>query len=486
MSKISLIDWMVVLLAGVMTVSCSQDNIMPEPERPVRPELEEDRLKDSVYVYTYGFYLWQEELPDWRSNIRERTAHFRSAEELLTALKGYARDESGELYDRYSFLDRWGTVNAEVQQGLAGSFGIDVRYLNDDELYIKRVDIGSPAYSAGIRRGWRVMRVNGRTDLSLASMERDNFTFLFNALDAGTITLGLVRPDGSEVSVELARKSYQLQPILARQVYAVGGKRIGYFAFDVFISTLNERNNPTYVKGQLDRLMEEFEGEGVQELIVDLRYNGGGAVITAEYLSNLLAPATANGQLMYTSKANEGLVRFLHSRGSDIDLSPVYFNKVNGLNINRIYFLVTESTASASELLINNLEPYMDVKLIGEHATYGKPVGYFPWDIRGVDLYAVSFQMFNAKGYGDYFSGMGVDKEVYDDLTRDFGDPAESMIAEALYYAAHGRFSADGVNRRAGIRAADGNTVSSHLNRALDRQERKGMYVFDVHNFFRN
>ncbi|SEK70779.1 S41 family peptidase [Parapedobacter koreensis] len=466
------------LLLGSMFVGCSRDTVMPELERPARTDTQEDRLKDQVYMDTYQIYLWQEDLPDWFSDVRGNTSRYNSADAVLEALKGYARDDEGNPYDRFSFLDRWGTVNAEVQQGLAGSFGLDVRYQDDERLYVKKVDIGSPAYAAGIRRGWQLLQINGNSDLSLAALERDNLDFLFNALSDTHISLSLRKPDGGEVSISLDRGNYQLQPISAHQLFTVGAKKVGYFAFDSFISTLNSRGNATYVKNQLDQLVAEFEDAGIQELIVDLRYNGGGAVVTAEYLSNLLAPTTVGNRLMYTNKINGGLEDFLQAEGVFLDFSPVHFNKVNALNLQRIYFLVTEGTASASELLINNLKPYMDVKLIGEHLTYGKPVGYFNWNISGVDLYAVSYQTFNALGEGDYFSGMPVDKLVYDDLTRDFGDVQEDMVAEALYHAANGHFSAEGVGLQSSGQTSSAKRTSVHINRVLDRHGTKGMYHF--------
>lgn len=461
-----------------MAAGCNRQTVMPELERPTRPDTDEDLLKDSVYHYTYGFYLWQADLPDWFGDLRGYTRQYNSADAVLETLKGYARDGNGNPYDRFSFLDRWGTVNAEIQQGYAGSFGFDVRYNNDTDLYIKKVDAGSPAYQRGLRRGWQIIQINGIGNLSLSSMEQDNFAFLFDALDAGQISLVLRKPDGDEISIEMERGNYQLQPIMSQKLYDVVNKKVGYFAFDIFVSTLDNRGNPTYVKNQLDQLMAQFESEGVEELIVDLRYNGGGSVATAEYLSDLMAPAAVGDGLMYTNKINGGLEGFLNNYGVRVDFSPVHFNKTNSLNLNRIYFLVTEGTASASELLINNLQPHMDVKLIGEHATYGKPVGFFNWDILGVDLYAVSFQTFNSAGYGDYFSGLPVDKVVVDDLTRDFGDPQEDMIAEALYYAKNGSFSPDNQNLQSNTYKRPVGKRLDRLNRVLDRHGSKGMYVF--------
>ena len=479
MNMIRLMRLTVLLLLLSTAAGCNRETIMPEPERPARPDTNEDLLKDSVYHYTYGFYLWQADLPDWFGDVRNHTRQYNSADAVLETLKGYARDGAGNPYDRFSFLDRWGTVNAEIQEGYAGSFGFDVRYNNDTDLYVKKVDIGSPAYQQGIRRGWQIVQLNGTSDLSLASMERDNFAFLFGALDAGQISLVLRKPNGNEVAVDMQRGNYQLQPIMSQKTYNVAHKKVGYFAFDIFVSTLDNRGNPTYVKDQLDELMASFEAEGAEELIVDLRYNGGGAVATAEYLSDLLAPIAVGDGVMYTNKVNNGLDDFLRNHGVRIDFSPVHFHKTNNLNLHRIYFLVTEGTASASELLINNLSPHIDVKLIGEHTTYGKPVGFFNWNILGVDLYAVSFQTFNSAGYGDYFSGMPVDKVVFDDLTRDFGDAQEDMIAEALYYAENGTFSTDNESLQATARMRLSGSSSNRINRTLDRHGRKGMYTFN-------
>lgn len=458
------------LLTAQFLAGCRESSVMPELERPDRGDTNEDRLKDSVYIYTHLFYLWQDDLPD-----QFPTRNYNSADAVLEALKSYAKDTEGNPYDRFSFLDRTGTVDAEIQQGLVGSFGFDVRYNNDTDLYVKKVDPQSPAHTAGIQRGWQVRSINGVGDLSLASMERDNFAFLYGALDGSTINLELQKPNNETVSVNLRRQNYQIQPVLAHRIYTAGAKKVGYFAFDMFVSTVDFNGAPTYIKSQLDQLIQQFEATGIEELIVDLRYNGGGAVVTADYLANLLAPPTVGHGLMYSYKINDEL----EEAGWDEDIfPPQYFDKPNGLHLDRIYFLVTEGTASASELLINTLKPHMDVKLIGEKNTYGKPVGFFAWDIMNVDLYAVSFQTFNSAGYGDYFSGLTVDKVVYDDLTRDFGDRQEAMTAAALHYAETGGFSATAPNLQLSTRVSGATADVSDLNRALDRHGNKGMYRF--------
>lgn len=424
----------------------------------------EGRLRDSVYFYTYYFYLWQDQLPTSYATHQHRTA-----DALLNALKNYTKNGSGEVLDRYSFLDREGTINRELQEGILGSFGFDIRYLNETELYVKKVDIGSPAYQAGIRRGWKITEINGRIDLSLASMEQDNYQFLFSAITAPQIALKLRPPSGNEVSISLYAATFNYKPIMKSAVLEAGSKKVGYFALDAFVSN-------QLIRAELDGIMNSFHSAGVTELIMDLRYNGGGDVATANYITNLLAPISVNNTLMNSYVINNTL----RMEGWDLFLFyPTYFSKTNALELDRVYFLVTSGTASASELLINNLTPHMDVKIIGDNLTYGKPVGYFGWDIMGVDLYAVSFQTLNSLGQGNYFDGLPPHKIVRDGLTYDFGDPREWMTAEALYYATHGSFSTGtGIQQSLGRSARQFHHNGRDINEGIDSRSRKDMFDF--------
>lgn len=468
-------NYAAVLLLALFFVGCEKvDSDVVMPERPHvgsdDPEGEysyfrnssEGKLRDSVYFFTYYFYLWQDQLP------RSFAVHnYRTADGLLEALKGYARDGDGVLVDRFSFLDRAGTINQELQEGVIGSFGFDIRYYTETDLYVKKVDLGSPAYQAGMRRGWRITEVNGRRDLSLASMEQDNFQFLFDAIYGDQVQLKVKNPAGLEQSIQLQAAQFSYKPIITHQIFDLGPQKVGYLAFDAFTSL-------SLIRTQLDGIINSFEAAGVKKLIFDLRYNGGGDVATANYISNLLVPSSAHTKLMNYYKINSTL----QMEGWDLFLFyPSYYNKLNSLELERIYFLVTGGSASASELLINNLSPYVDVKLVGDSRTYGKPVGYFGWDIMGVDLYAVSFQTFNADHEGDYFDGLPVDKLVGDDLSRDFGDPLEWMTAEALYHAEHGSFPASSMLQQS-LGKGVPQTLGRDLNKVLDRQGRKDMFDF--------
>lgn len=424
----------------------------------------EAKLRDSVYFYTYYFYLWQDKLPGSFA-----TFNYRTAEQLLNELKTYAKGPDGQPYDRYSFLDRSGIINQEIQEGRMGSLGFEVRYQTESDLYIKKVDIGSPAYLAGLRRGWQLTAINGRQDLSLAAMEQDDFLFLFNALYSNSINVSAKDPQGQEYSFTIQSGLYNLQPIITQKVFDLGSKKVGYFAFDSFVSLQQ-------IRSQLDQVFANFASAGAKDIIIDLRYNGGGDVSTANYISNLVAPLSAHNKLMNRYIIN-GLLKF---EGWDMFLfGPEFYNKQNALDPEHIYFLVTNGTASASELLINNLTPYVDVTIIGDEVTYGKPVGYFGWDILGVDLYAVSFQTLNALGEGHYFNGMPYDKWAKDDLTKDFGDPDEVMTAEALYHIQHGSFLPEALTLNMSVaKRGIGAAFNQDLNKELESKKFKGMFDF--------
>jgi hypothetical protein len=166
-------------------------------------------------------------------------------------------------------------------------------------------------------------------------------------------------------------------------------------------------------------------------VVVDLRYNGGGYVNVAQILGDYLAPASANGGVMMTEKFNN---KYSSYNSTD------FFSKKGSLNLNRIFFIVGSGTASASELLINSLKPYMDVVLLGASKTHGKPVGYFPIPVGNWYILPVSFYTVNKAGEGNYYGGLPLNHQVADGLDKDWGDLSESSLASAISYISTGAF----------------------------------------------
>ena len=235
-----------------------------------------------------------------------------------------------------------------------------------------------------------------------------------------------LKPDNSATTINLNAASYQSYPVILDSVYSVGGKKFGYFSFNSFLGDTTEIYN------EFSRIFNRFAAANIDDVVVDLRYNGGGYVSVSEKLANYLASSSANGGLMMAQKYNDKYTQYN---------SVSYFRKLGFLNLSRIFFIVSNSTASASELLINNLRPYMHVELVGPSKTYGKPVGCFPIPVGDWYIFPVSFRTTNKNNEGNYFNGLAINNQVADGLDKNWGDLSESAFASTVNYIVNGAFS---------------------------------------------
>jgi C-terminal processing protease CtpA/Prc len=236
----------------------------------------------------------------------------------------------------------------------------------------------------------------------------------------------------------VTKRTYGLDPVPAFAVINRDAQALppaGYVALRTFI-------------GPADALLAEafaqLELAGVQDVVVDLRYNGGGLISVAENLANLLGGGLS-GSVMYDLKNNE-----LHR---DRDVRVFFAQAAGAVSLSRIAFITTGASASASELVPNVLEAYKhaDVALVGAK-TYGKPVGQRPFELQGCDtiVYVVSIRLVNGEGDGSYYGGLpdvpvsglpafsGPLCDADDDLTHEQSDPAEASTAAALEWLATG------------------------------------------------
>lgn len=473
---------LILLIAGIC-VSCQDDELIPTIRNSATVDLVidksqtfldndlESKLRDSVWYYYKQLSLWDYSiLPNDISKMDEAgylrsayTQYFSTSEDVLSFLMAnmpYNRGV-GKSIDKYSFLDRYGSINNSLNGGTINSFGFEPFFLQNSLsadnafLYIKLVDRGSPAFYAGLRRGDRIVKVNGASNIDYNAQYAQNFSFLNAAFSASYLMLIVERTDGQLESINISRgSSYIYDALISDKVITYGTKKVGYLAFSSFADVAAT----TKMYRDFERLFSSFEQSGIDELVVDLRNNGGGYVSTAEYLANKIAPVSANEKLMLTYGTN-AYVKDLEYLAGEFD--PVYFQKSNSLDLDRVYFLVSDETASASELLINTLRPYMDVVLVGtistdssgkqtNDRTYGKPVGFFKKDLFGtLGLYVTSFQMFNAAGVGRYYDGFSSHIHVREYLNfYDFGDERETMLSAALQDMDTGVRSASGSIRQ--------------------------------------
>jgi C-terminal processing protease CtpA/Prc len=365
-------------------------------------------IKDSTLLYSKDLYLWYDQIP---STFNAQS--YSDPNAIMEAIRQYSTEPgfSGPV-DKWSFGMKQ-TDWDNLSNGVSGDFGMSVFFFKEGDLRVKSVERSSPAGIAGIHRGWRITRINGSTNITTS-----NADFISNAVwNSASGNFTFQKPDGSTVDMNLTAATYREHPVYLDTVYSINSKKIGYFSLNSFLGDTAELYN------EFGRVFNRFAAAGINDLIVDLRYNGGGYVTVQQKLADWLAPSSANGQLMMKEQFNNKYTDY-----NTVD----NFQKLGSLNLTRIYFIVSHSTASASELLINNLKPFMNVQLIGPNKTYGKPVGFFPVPVSDWYIFPVSFRSTNNQGQGNYFNGMDLNSQVADGLDKDWGDVTESCLQDAL------------------------------------------------------
>jgi hypothetical protein len=274
----------------------------------------------------------------------------------------------------------------------------------------------------------------------------------------------------------------------------VGSKKIGYMAYARFSDSNNSET-------ALTNVFAKFSSGGVTDLVIDLRYNGGGFVSSAEHLINLIAPSSSNGKVMFSETFNDLLQsgkatilknqpltdqdgKIQYSNGKMVTYADVSYTvadntyniaKEGSVNsISKVVFITTDRTASASELVINSLRPYVDVKTVGA-TSYGKPVGFFPIRIGKYDVYMSMFSSKNAAGQGDYYAGFTPDASKSDDVTRDFGNPLEISFSSAISYINTGLFTSSTSNQTMSLSGTSSASSSVNVKNIFNPVEFKGM-----------
>ena len=400
------------ILAVVMT-GCSSSNSSA-------PECSAATEKDFVLEAARDAYLFLDLLP-----ASVDVSRYATATDLLNDLTASARAQNKDRH--FSYLT---TPEAEQQffsEGTSVGFGISFSKRNVDHLFITQVFAGSAASLAGFSRGEEIMAigVDPATLVTVSALVASNeLNNAFGPSQAGVQrTIRVATPTGF-TDRTLTKGTFSIDPVPEyKLIERTNTTPIGYVNLRSFIS-------PAEVP--LRAAFRAFQARGVTDVIVDLRYDGGGLVSLAETLAKLLSSGR-DGQTMYSSKFNSR-----HTNDQRTVLFTADTDSVSGLNI---AFITTGATASASELVINILEPYAKVAIVGA-TTYGKPVGQYAFDQKGcnVRLRLVTFKNVNSNNEGDFFSGLpdatfsGKFCSASDDVSKPQGDPAEGSTATALHW----------------------------------------------------
>jgi C-terminal processing protease CtpA/Prc len=478
---------LVYLPLGVLLFSACQkrvEQIATPPQTPGQPVVTTsalDKLRDSVYLFSKEVYLWEDLIPAYEQfNPRQ----YQGSTELAAASGIMNAIRKLQPLDRFSFVTSRDKSEG-LQTGQNVDYGFFVKAASIDvaepidsvHWYVTYVYDQSATGRAGVQRGWYINKINGAPlGYDQASITTLNNTF-FGATTSASFEF--VKPDGTVTAANLSKTSFISNSILYKSVINAGGKKVGYLVFNQFFG------EPS--RTELNEAFGMFKSAGINDLIVDLRYNPGGSTETQDALANHIAPAAASNKVMYkyvfNKKMQSGNFPLLKTRAGFGNVSfaesvnTEKFGVTGGLNLSRVFFIVTRSSASASELIINNLKPYMEVKLIGD-TTYGKPVGFFPIDINNLSIYPISFKTVNSAGNADYYNGFAPDKAAPDGVTKNWGDVKEPSLASAIRYITFGNFRSSNIQSSAiAERQMRVQKQLEPLTQKLEEKKFSGMFI---------
>jgi len=355
-------------------------------------------------------YFWYHEMPDLNP------ASFDSPEAYLEAVRFRPLDTT------FSYITSRAANDAFFSESQFIGFGLSTS-LDGVEMRITQVFPDSPASEAGLLRGDRIAEIGGR---SVAAMvESGEIGGAFGPTEIGVETdVVLIDQAGASRSAHMIKRLVTIPTVSLTRVYTVDGRRVGYIFFRNFVQ-------PSFAA--LDSAFAELAAERVDDLVLDLRYNGGGLVNVAQHLASYIG-----------GQRTEGLVfaeYFHNDRNAFRNRTLQFDTKPAQLRLDRLIVVTTRGSASASELVINALRPFMPVVVIGG-TTYGKPVGQYGIPFCDLLIAPVSFTLRNADGQGDFFDGFAPDCPAPDDAEHQLGDPQEGSLKEALTFAATGACSA--------------------------------------------
>jgi carboxyl-terminal processing protease len=441
MKKISILVF--TLLSFTLFTACEdqQDNDVPA-------SLE---VQDFVWKGMNLYYLWQADVPDLADD------RFANQTELNDFLSGY--NDPAELFqhlrvdptiDRFSAIVSDYTVLEGILSGTTKNNGVDyeLRYKpgSTTELFgwVRYILPNSDASGKDIHRGDIFYAVDG-IPLTINNyriiLAPDTYTLNLANYDNGNIT-----PNGESVS--LTKAVYSENPVLISTVIESGVHKIGYLMYNGFY--------PNY-ESQLNNAIGGLQSQGITELVLDLRYNSGGSVATATNLASMIT-GQFDGQVFAKEQWNDKAQAFFETQNPDalVNTFTTTINNgaaINSLNLNKVYVLTSRSTASASELVINGLVPYIDVVQIGDN-TVGKNVGSitlydsadFGREGRNPDhtwaMQPIVLKIVNKNGFGDYQqNGLEPDFDLVEDLDNldVLGSTTEPLLSTAI-----GLITADG------------------------------------------
>lgn len=397
-------------------------------------------VEQFVYKGMNDIYLYKADVPVLADD------YFASTNEKNTYLAGFSSpealfDDLLSSQDRFSFITDDYVALEESFKGISSSiagmeFGLG-RITNTNNVfgYLQYVLPNTSAAEAGLTRGTVFTEVNG-TKLTLdnyADLMQGSFTINVGYVENGSIVL-------TDETVTLDTAGYTENPVFINKILDVEGKKVGYLMYNSFIADFDDELNAAF---------GEFKAAGINDLVLDLRYNGGGSVESAVDLASMIT-GQFEGKVFMKEQWNEKYQTYFEEEDPESLLNrfnPVIRTQeaINSLQLSKVYIITTLGTASASELVINGLDPYIDVVQVGTTTTgkfqasatlYDSP-DYGKEGANENHTYAIQpliFKSANSVGKSDYVNGLSPDIEIAEDLNDlgTLGDPSEPLLQAAL------------------------------------------------------
>jgi carboxyl-terminal processing protease len=404
----------ILLLLTIIGLSSCKKNVTP-----ANTETVDQIARDSLYYYMNEYYFWYKLMP-----VVVKT-DYQDPYALLDAMKY-------KTFDRWSFMQTYAQYVAQTTGSFVGH-GISMGLDPSNQVRIVQIYSNSPLYSKGVRRGWIVKKLNG-TDLAPIFMTQDATAYsnLIGTSTAGITNTFLFRtPAGKDSTIISTKASFILNTVIFADTLHLKSGITGHLVFDQFIPPSNN---------ELLSAFTYFSQNNIKDLIVDLRYNGGGDISVLTNMASYVAGA---------SKLNSPFLTLTYNDLNQASNRSFKFVSVSSpLSISRLIVITTRGTASASEDFINGLKPSFNVVTIGD-TTNGKPVGMngFGYPVKNPTyvFWPITFSLVNSNGQGDFFKGFAPAKYVNDDITHDWNDRSEACLKESIYYLEHGNVSARGL-----------------------------------------
>jgi C-terminal processing protease CtpA/Prc len=406
-----------ILLSVFLIVSCKKDNIGPDenPNNNNNTTIVDTvgLSRDTLYYIMKDWYYWYSLMPDVNKDS------YSDPYKLMDAMR--YKD-----LDRWSFVADYNEFIAEMQGEFVGH-GFRIGVDDAGKARIALIYNNSPLYQQGVRRGWIVKTING-VAIAPILISGDGQAY-DNAIGPGkagiTNSFVFTKPDGTDVTISSTKAAFTLNTVLVADTLHLKSGIAGHLVFDQFI--IPSRN-------ELSQAFAYFKANNVTDLILDLRYNGGGYLDIAQTLASYIGGNGLAGQTFAKLQYN--------NKHSNQNTTYAFKSSASSLGLQRLVVITTRSTASASEAVMNGLKPHLNVVSLGD-TTNGKPTGMNGWDIaKKYFAWPVTFKIVNSQEQGEYFAGIAPLKILPDDITHDFSDRREANLREAIHYLETGAVSA--------------------------------------------